>query len=149
MLVREVMTRGAESIAPNESLQMAALRMREVGVGTLVVCEEGRPIGIITDRDIVVRGIAAGRDPVLAEVRSAMTPQVVFCSEDDDIPTAARLMEGHALRRIAVVDPEERLVGMLSVDDLALHSRVLAGEVIEHASMPERPADGGVWPWWE
>src|SRR5512139_2557863 len=76
MLVKEFMTRRAETIEPDETLETAARRMRERGVGALVVCEAGRAIGILTDRDIVVRSTAEGAPPAEADVRGAMTPQV-------------------------------------------------------------------------
>jgi CBS domain-containing protein len=143
------MTQRAETIGPEETLEMAARKMRDVGVGALAVCEEGRPIGILTDRDIVVRGIAAGWNPSTATVRSAMTAQLVTCREDEDLIVAATHMESGAVRRLVVVDTSERLLGILSVDDIALHSRPLAGQIIEQARAPGRPIHRGPWSWWE
>ncbi len=148
MLVQYVMTRRAETIGPDQSLQAAARKMREVDIGVLVVCDDDRPIGILTDRDIVVRSTAAGQAPAAAAVRSAMTPQVIACAEGQDLAAAAELMQEHAVRRVAVLDPDDKVVGVLSVDDLALFSRSLAGEVIEHARAPDRPTRIA-WPWWE
>jgi CBS domain-containing protein len=153
MLVRDAMTRRVERIGPDEPLVAAARRMREFGVGALVVCEggreDGRVIGFITDRDIVVRAIAAGRDPAVANVRGSMTAYVVECADDEDLAEAAARMEERAVRRAVVFDLARQLVGMLSVDDIALHSQTLAGEIIEHARAPERPVHRGGWPWWE
>lgn len=149
MLVRNAMTHRAERIGPSESLQAAARKMKELDVGALVVCEEDRVLGIVTDRDIVVRGIAEGRDPAEVEVASAMTPQVIDCREDDELEGAARRMERGAVRRLLVLDAEGELAGMLSVDDVALHSPALAGEIIEHVRAPERAVHRGPWPWWE
>ncbi len=149
MLVKEVMTRPAEVIGANETLQEAARRMRGAGIGALAVSDGGRLIGVITDRDIVVRATAEAWDPAATRVRSAMTAQVISCSPDDDLARAAAVMGEHAVRRIFVLDPAERPVGMLSVDDVALHSRPMAGQVIERTSVPERPAVAGPWPWWE
>jgi CBS domain-containing protein len=142
MLVKEAMTRRAETIGPEETLQAAARRMRELGIGVLPVCERDRLVGMLTDRDIVVRSTAEGSDPVRAAVRTAMTPQVIWCSEDDDIQRAAELMERKAVRRLMVLGPGRRLVGMLSVDDLALVSGALATEVIERSVVPERSIPG-------
>ncbi len=149
MLVRDVMTDRAETIGPDETLQAAASRMRDLGVGALVVGEEDRVIGILTDRDIVVRGVAEGRGPAEAHVRSAMTPQVIDCCEDEELEGAVTRMERGAVRRVVVLDAARRLVGMLSVDDVALHSPALAGEIIEHVRAPERPIRRGPWTWWE
>lgn len=149
MLVREVMTQRAETIAPEATLRTAARRMKELDVGALVVVEEDEVVGIVTDRDLVVRSIAVGRDPDDTQVRSAMTPQVVECVEDDELEGAVTRMERGAVRRVVVLDGERRLAGMLTVDDVALHSPALAGEIIEHVRAPERPILRGPWPWWE
>lgn len=149
MLVREAMTYRAETVGPEETLEAAARKMRDVGVGALAVCEEGRASGILTDRDIVVRCIAAGRNPAVTEVRSAMTAQLIECYEDEDLGAAATRMEKGAVRRLVVLDAAGTLVGMLSVDDIALHSSSLAGEIIEQVRAPERPVHRGPWLWWE
>ena len=150
MLVRDVMTCRAESIRPSESLQAAARRMKDLGVGALVVSDDERVLGIVTDRDIVVRSTAEGASPAEADVRSAMTPQAIECREDDELEGAAMRMERGAVRRLVVLDASGRLVGMLSVDDIALRSPELAGEIVEHVRAPERPAARrGPWPWWE
>jgi CBS domain-containing protein len=149
MLVREAMTPRAEAIGPEETLEAAARRMREVGVGALVVCEQGRAIGILTDRDTVVRFDASGRNPAAATVRSAMTPQVIACRDDLDLAAAATRMEGGAVRRLVVLDAAERPVGMLSVDDLAVHSSALAGGIIQRARAADRTVQRGPWSWWE
>lgn len=143
------MTHRAETIGPGETLHAAARAMKQLDVGVLVVCDDGGPIGVLTDRDIVVRSIAEGRDPTEADVRSAMTPQVIECCDDDELEAAATRMAQGAVRRVVVLDASRRLVGMLSVDDVALHSPTLAGEIVEHVRAPERPIYRGPWPWWE
>lgn len=149
MQVRYVMTRGAERVAPGETVQAAARRMKETGVGALVVCDDDeRAVGMLTDRDIVVRSTAEAADPARALVRGAMTPQLVTCDAEADLADAARVMAERGVRRLVVMDEDERIVGLLSVDDVALYSRDLAGEVIEHARAPDRPVQR-VWPWWE
>jgi CBS domain-containing protein len=149
MMVRDAMTCRAETIGPDETLQAAARRMKQTGVGALVVCDDDRVVGILTDRDIVVRGIAEGTAPAEADVRSAMTPQVLECCEDDELEGAATRMARGAVRRLVVLDASRKLVGMLSVDDVALQSPALAGEIVEHVRAPERPIRRGPWPWWE
>lgn len=143
------MTHRAETIGPNETLQAAARAMKQVDVGALVVCDESGVIGILTDRDIVVRSSAEGRNPAEADVRGAMTPQAIDCCDDDELEEAARRMAGGGVRRLVVLDASGKLVGMLSVDDVALHSPTLAGEIVEHVRAPERPVTRGPWPWWE
>lgn len=149
MLVRDAMTGGAETIGPEETLEAAARRMKDRGVGALVVCEDDRVAGMITDRDIVVRAVAAGLDPLQATVRTAMTAHVVECLDDEDLEAAALRMEHGMVRRVVVVDAERRPEGMLSVDDVALKSAALAGEILERVRAPERPIQRGPWPWWE
>lgn len=143
------MTRRAEAIAPDETLEAAARRMEACGVGALVVCEGDRAIGVLTDRDIVVRSVADGRAPAATDVRSAMTPQVLGCGEDEPLEAAVARMAGAAVRRLVVLDASRRPVGMLSVDDVARRAPALAGAVVEHLQAPERPLRGGTWPWWE
>ncbi|BDG02307.1 CBS domain-containing protein [Anaeromyxobacter oryzae] len=144
------MTWRAETIGPDETLQAAARRMRQLDVGALVVCDGDQVVGVLTDRDIVVRSIAEAVDPAEADVRSAMTSQVLECSEDDDLEAAATRMAAGAVRRLVVLDVSKRPVGVLSVDDVALHSPSLAGEIVEHARAPERQSHHhGPWPWWE
>jgi CBS domain-containing protein len=149
MLVRDVMTQRAETIGPDATLRTAARRMKDLDVGALVVCEDESVVGVVTDRDIVVRSIAVGRDPDDTLVRSAMTTQVVECVDDEELEGAVTRMERGAVRRVVVLDAGRRLVGMLTVDDVALHSPALAGEIIEHVRAPERPIQRGPWPWWE
>jgi CBS domain-containing protein len=142
MLVKDIMTPQAETIAIDDSLQAAAEKMRRLNVGALPVVVDERPVGMLTDRDIVVRGVARGLDPVHSSVREAMTPQLVWCFEDQDTYEAAQLMEQKAVRRLMVFDRDERLVGMLSVDDLAMEARQekLAGEVIDSAAAMRPPS---------
>jgi CBS domain-containing protein len=149
MLVRDVMTYEAEKIGSTATLDAAARKMKERGVGALVVSDHDRTVGILTDRDIVVRVVAAGGTPTETTVAAAMTPQVLECSADEELEGAVARMERGAVRRLVVVDADARPVGMLSIDDIALQSPSLAGEVIEHVRAPERPLGRGPWPWWE
>jgi len=152
MLVRDVMTGGVEFVGPTDTLELAARSMKEHGVGALVVREGEQILGMLTDRDIIVRCVAEGNDPVCATVASAMTPQLVVCSDDEPLETAARHMEQGAVRRALVLDGDRKAVGVLSVDDVALRSPALAGEILEHAGAPERsvyPVHRGPWSWWD
>lgn len=145
MLVRDIMTRHVETIGAEDTLQAAALAMRSHDVGALPVSEHERLVGVITDRDIVVRGVADGLDPALARVRDAMTPQVIYCLEDQSVELAAEEMEERSVRRLVVLDSNKRLVGMLTADDLALHARGLAVDVIERCREPGGRLARGRW----
>jgi uncharacterized membrane protein/CBS domain-containing protein len=143
MQVREVMTRGVECIHPGASLQEAARKMRECGVGSLPVCgDHGRLVGMVTDRDMTVRAVAEGLDPWTTRVRDVVTPQVVHVREDQDVTEAARLMKGHGIRRVVVLDRGGRLAGIVSLGDLAVETRdaKLAGATLEAVSEPGGPA---------
>ncbi len=131
MQVKEIMTSRTELAGPELSIQDAARRMRDLDIGSLPVWEDGQLIGIVTDRDICCRAIAGGLDASKTPVREIMTREVAFCFGDDDIANAAHLMEGKHLRRLAVLNDDRTMAGFLSVDDLALVSHQLAGEVLE------------------
>ncbi len=137
MFVREVMTRHAATIPIDAPLEAAARKMREEGVGALAVLDRGSLVGVVTDRDLAVRGVAVGADPHRAPVRIAMTAQVIACGEDDDVEHAAHRMEEGAVRRLLVLDREGELVGVVSVEDLAEASLVLAAQVLRHHRSPE------------
>lgn len=142
MQVSEVMTVGAECTSPNATLREAARKMRDLDVGTLPVCgDSDRLVGMITDRDMAVRAIAEGRDPSTARVREFMTPDVVYCFEDQDVNEAAHLMQENQIRRLVVLNREDRLVGIVSLGDLAVETgdMQLAGCTIEAVSEPSAP----------
>jgi CBS domain-containing protein len=133
LLVHDLMTTGAETIEPHDTLQYAAGRMKALGVGFLTVHSDADGVlGVITDRDIVVRGVAEGVNPEKTTARDIMTGHVVWCYDDTTVSEAARLMEARAVRRLVVLDHQHRLAGVLSIDDLARTEGVtwLAGEVL-------------------
>jgi CBS domain-containing protein len=134
----EGMTHEVELTTPDETLQDAARKMRDSGVGILPVGENDRLVGVITDRDIAVRAVAKGLDPKSTRVRDAMTPQVLYCFEDQPVSEAAQMMEKRAVRRLIVMSRRKRMVGLISLDDLAKlpgeERRV--GEVLERVSEP-------------
>ncbi len=139
MFVREIMTRHAATVGADETLESAARKMKELGIGALPVLERGQLSGILTDRDLAVRAVATGADPTRVSVRDAMTAQVIACREDDEVEEAARRMEERAVRRIMVLDREGDLSGMLTVDDLVVASMALAAGVLRHSREPELP----------
>src|SRR5437870_4619814 len=120
MRVKDVMTRNVECASPDDSLQTAAQKMRDLDVGPLPVCEDDRLVGMVTDRDITLRGTAEGRDPKAAKVRQVMTPELVFCYEDQDVRDAADAMAAQQIRRLVVLNRDDRLVGIVSLGDLAV-----------------------------
>lgn len=118
MKVSECMTRDVRIVAPDQTLQDAARAMAEIDAGILPVGENDRLIGIITDRDIAIRGIGAGRAPT-AKVRDIMTEEVKYCFDDDDGDAVLDNMADIQLRRMPVLDRGKRMVGIVSITDLA------------------------------
>jgi CBS domain-containing protein len=141
MQVKDVMTRGAECVGPDTTLQEAARRMRDLDVGPLPVCDHDRLTGMITDREITVRAVAEGRGPRTARVRDAMSEGIDYCFEDDDVAQAARLMRERQVRRLVVLNRDKRLVGIVSLGDLVVETRDerLAGRTLERVSQPAVP----------
>jgi CBS domain-containing protein len=138
MQIKEIMTREPVVIGPDVVLKRAAERMRDLDSGVIPVGQNDRLVGMLTDRDITIRATAAGKDPNQTRVEEVMTPDVVYCFEDDDAVAAANIMEEHQLRRLIVLNRDKRLVGILSLGDLAVHTADdrLAGEVAEAVSEP-------------
>jgi CBS domain-containing protein len=131
MLVKEIMTQKLESIPPTSTLLEAARTMRDLNLGSLPVADNGKLIGMITDRDICCRAVASGFDPVRTTVREIMSRDISFCFSDDNVNEAVRQMEGLQIRRLAVLNHDKSIAGFLSVDDLAHYSRLLAGGVLD------------------
>jgi CBS domain-containing protein len=139
MQLKDLMSREVEVIHPNATIAEAAQRMEALDVGPLPVCDGERLIGMLTDRDITVRATAAGQDPKTTPVRDVMTPEVLYCFEDQDAEEAATLMEDHQIRRLPVLNREHRLVGIVTLGDLALElDRATSGEVLEQVSRPAK-----------
>jgi CBS domain-containing protein len=138
MKVMDLMTKPAVCISANASLQTAAQKMKELDVGPLLVGEKDRLVGIITDRDIVVRGVCEGFDVATTRVQDVMTPHITYCFEDQEIEEAARLMREKRIRRLTVINRQKRLVGIVSLSDLAVESgdEHLAWKTLERVSEP-------------
>ena len=142
MTIRDIMTPDVECVWPDDTLQEAALKMKELDVGPLPVCDRDHIAGMLTDRDITVRAVAEGRDPKSTRARDVMTRDVIYCYEDEDAEEAARLMQARQVRRILVLNRNKRLVGIVSLADLGAGTgdpqRI--GEVLQDVS--ERPVPG-------
>jgi CBS domain-containing protein len=134
--IRDIETQHPEVITPETKLMEAAQKMKKLDVGILPVCDGQQLVGMLTDRDVTIRATAEGRDPRTTPVREVMTPEVVCCYEDQEISEAARVMENKQIRRLPVMDRNDRLVGVVSLGDLAVRTQNerLAGEVLERVS---------------
>src|SRR5262245_20979872 len=138
MKISEILTPNPQCISPETTLAAAAQKMKSLDVGMLPICENDRLVGTITDRDITIRSIASGADPNTATVRDAMTREIIYCFEDGDVEDAAELMEQKQVRRLPVLSRSKRLIGIVSLGDLAVRTQreKLAGEVLERVSEP-------------
>ncbi|MDO8302524.1 MAG: CBS domain-containing protein [Sedimentisphaerales bacterium] len=136
MQVKDIMTRDVQVVSPEASVLDAARKMRSFDIGCLPVCKGQKCVGIFTDRDIVIRAVAEGRNLQNTKVGDIMTPTIVYCSPDDDIELIVKLMENKQLRRILVLDEDKYPVGICSVGDVALDSGdlQLAGEVMHEVA---------------
>jgi CBS domain-containing protein len=141
MRVKEVMTEGVACARPSDSIALTAERMRDLNIGALPVCGDDLLMGIITDRDITIRGAAEGCAPDQLTVSDCMTPDLTWCFDDDDVSEAAHLMEEKQIRRVAVLDHNKRLVGIVSLGDLAVKADGhFSEEALECVSEPAMPA---------
>ena len=137
------MTREVETIAPDASLQRAASAMEQMGVGSLPVCEGRRLVGAITDRDIVVRGVATGASPLDMQVRDCMSEDIAWAYEDEGTEEVLARMKVLQLRRLAVLDRQKNLVGIVALGDIATEPDAATpdevGEAVSEISDPSRP----------
>jgi len=135
--VGEIMTRSVAVVQQDDSLQQAAQKMKTLNVGSLPVCDGDAMVGVVTDRDIAVRGVAAGMVPQEARVSDVMTADVRWCSESDGVEQAMELMGEAQVRRLAVLDENRKIVGVISLGDLATrqsaHTDATLREISEHA----------------
>src|SRR5262245_46285621 len=118
MKVKQAMHRGVEWVDPDTPMVELARLMREHDIGAIPIGENDRLIGMVTDRDIVCRCIAAGLDPRKQRARDVMTEGIVFCLEKQELDEAARLMESRHVRRLPVINAKKRMTGILSLGDL-------------------------------
>jgi CBS domain-containing protein len=141
MRLGEVMTRDVETIASNSPLKEAAAKMKSLDVGLIPVCDGDELKGTLTDRDITVRATAEGRNPSKTKVGDIMSTDIVYCFEDQEIEEAMSLMEARQIRRLPILSREKRLVGIVSLGDLAMHAgqNELLGGMLKEVSRPAVP----------
>jgi CBS domain-containing protein len=141
MKVHEIMTAHPRCIAPDNTLVEAAGLMRELDVGALPICDNDRLAGMVTDRDIVLRGTADGRDPNTATVSEVMSQGIMYVFADQEVEEAARVMEEKQIRRLPVLNREKRLVGIVSLGDVATSSSpAFSGTALRDVSQPHEPS---------
>jgi CBS domain-containing protein len=119
MLVRDVMTKNVQLTSPDDTIRVVAQKMRDGDFGSLPVGKDDRIVGVITDRDIAVRLAAEGKDPNTTKVRDVMTERAFYCYEDQTVDDVAKNMAENQVRRFPVLNRQKRLVGILSLGDIA------------------------------
>ena len=134
MRVSEAMTRDVQLAAPDQSIIDAAKMMADCDCGVLPVAENDRLVGRITDRDIVVRGLAQGKSGD-AKVREVMSQDVKYCFEEDDVGDVARNMGDLQIRRLPVLNQAKRLVGIVTLGDISDEQQP-AADALSHISEP-------------
>jgi CBS domain-containing protein len=136
MKVSEVMTRDVQLVSPKQTIREAAKMMAECDAGALPVGENDRLVGVVTDRDIAIRAIAENKGPD-TPVREVMTPQVLYCFEDETLEHVAENMGEQQVRRLPVMSREKRLVGIVSIGDLSRSTKPnTAGKTVAAISQP-------------
>jgi CBS domain-containing protein len=141
MQVRDVMTKNVEVIRPEDTLRDAAQKMKALDVGAMPVCDGERLVGMLTDRDITIRAAAEGLDPNQTTAQETMTSEVYYCFENQNIEDAALLMMEKQIRRLPIINNEKKLVGIVSLGDVAVDTRddKLSGSTLEEISKPSKP----------
>lgn len=145
MNIREIMSQPVELASPDDTIMEAAQKMADCDCGVLPVGENDRLVGMITDRDIVTRAVARGMSPEECYVREVMSPDIKYCYEDETAEDAARNMKTLQVKRLPVLNREKRLVGIISLGDLAMAEDTAgpARDALFGISQPESLRDGG------
>ena len=134
MQVKDIMTREVDLLSPDQSIKEAAQKMQKDGVGAVPVSENDRLVGMITDRDIIVRCVSQGNDCQSTQIRTAMSSPILYCYEDDSVEDACANMGKNKIRRLPVLSHEKRLVGIISLGDLCKNCEAEAGQALRDIS---------------
>jgi CBS domain-containing protein len=136
MKVKEAMSTDVQLVHPDQTLREAARMMIEIDAGALPVAENDRMVGMITDRDIAVRAVATGKS-CDTKVRDIMSGEVLYCFDDEELTHVSRNMSDMKVRRLPVVNRDKRLVGVISIGDIARHEQpTTVGRMVSKVSEP-------------
>jgi CBS domain-containing protein len=143
MEIRQVMTRDVQLTSPDETVRQAASLMKRLDTGVLPVGHDDRLVGMLTDRDIAVRAVAEGKGPD-TKIREVMSPEVKYCFEDEDVTHVAQNKADLQVRRLPVMNRDKRLVGIVSLADLALEGSLpKSARALHGISQPGGPHSQG------
>lgn len=139
--VSDVMTSGVRTLGPNDPLRLAARVMADLNVGSIPVCNGDRLVGVVTDRDITIRAVAEGFDVSSTPIARVMTVAPKYCFDTDPIEHASALMQQLQIRRLPVIDSDNKLAGIVTLGDIAVRGgRDNASRTLELVSTPSEPA---------
>ena len=136
MLVRDVMTPDVVTLSLGATLSDVARRMRDEDIGSVPISDDNRLVGMVTDRDVVIRGLADGEDPTRLTARDVMSPRLLYCFEEQSVDEALHNMGEQQVRRLPVLNRDKRLVGMVSLGDLSQAQARKAGDALKDISEP-------------
>ena len=134
MKVQEIMTTNVECVGPETGVRELSSKMKTLDVGFLPICENDKLIGTVTDRDIVIRGIAAGKDIGTCTARDVMTKDVFWCFEDQDVKEAAEQMRKKEVKRMLILSKDKRLTGVVSIGDISKVEEKESGKTLKNIS---------------
>jgi CBS domain-containing protein len=144
--IKDVMTHDVVTLAPTAKVTQAAEAMKSLNVGAIPICDGGRLLGMVTDRDLVVRVIAEHRNPETETINNIMTTDVDYCYEDQTVEEAAHVMEDRQVRRMPIVNHDKELVGIVSLGDVAVKGadKSTTADALEQISQPIPPQREGM-----
>ena len=131
MKVREIMTTNVECVSPDTPVTELANKMKTLDVGFIAICDNDRLAGTVTDRDIVIRGIAGGKNISTLKAKDVMTKEIFWCFEDEDVKEVARKMSEKEVRRKLILNKDKRLVGVVSIGDIAKVEEKESGKALK------------------
>lgn len=138
MKLKDIMTKEVETVSPKDTLKEAAQKMRVRDIGFLPVSDGDKVLGVVTDRDLILRAIAEGMDPKTRIGDDFITTPIVYCFDDQDVEDAAKLMEEHQIRRLIILNrADNRLAGVVSLGDIATKGKEkTSAKVLQSVSEP-------------
>jgi CBS domain-containing protein len=134
MKIREIMTTNVECVSPDTGIPELANKMKMLDVGFVPICENDRLVGTVTDRDIVIRGLAGGKDINKQKAGDIMTQNVFLCYEDQDVKEVAEQMRDKDVRRMLILNKGKRLVGIVSIGDISKVEERETGKTLKDIS---------------
>ncbi len=136
MKIKDIMSKNVEIVSPDTLLHEVAQKMQQSDCGSILVGKDDRLVGVITDRDLALRCVAKSHDPAATKAEQVMTKEILYCRDSDEIEDVALNMTKNKVRRLPVLDKEKRLVGIVSLGDLASHSTdhhyLICGKALGH-----------------